>query len=508
MKKYLAIIGLALLMTSCLKDETVYEFAEHEEITVTGIEDRYTVVSNVDHITLSPTVSSTDPNAEFEYMWGIYETNVQGSAPVLDTLAWTQDIDQLVRRAAKDWVLVYRVTNTNTGYSKYVNTTISVVTLYTRGWYVAKTESGQTDLDLFLTPESIMPDDKIDNVFSAVNGRKLNGHAGLLTFFSSYKSNVVNPAQFGNTRSLFVVTDQDVSVVNINDLKEIRDFNSVYFQPPAVKQPKFVFIGPQAYYFNNGGKLSSIYNMSSNTGQFGVNKLVNQDNDAYNLSKYALTNYITGAPYFFEEISSTFFNADATGTYLINVNDATDTEMPARSNNKTVLWMGAKVYYPLSGYAVFQDKSDPSLKILSAITPSNSAFKMVNDTLSVSDRLYHAERYALLDGDESMLYFSVGNEVWSRNLANGFEQLQHTIPSGEEITFMRHRKASGNPAAYAYNYVMIGTKAGNNYKVRMFTKTSGNLSASPEFVLEGAGEVGDVMYIAPNISENTYLNTY
>ena len=42
------------------------------------------------------------------------------------------------------------------------------------------------------------------------------------------------------------------------------------------------------------------------------------------------------------------------------------------------------------------------------------------------------------------------------------EQLQYTVLAGETITFIRHRKATGTgaEAAYAYNYVMIGTKQG------------------------------------------------
>lgn len=161
---------------------------------------------------------------------------------------------------------------------------------------------------------------------------------------------------------------------------------------------------------------------------------------------------------------------------------------------------------PLTGFAVFQDKTDAGLKILSALTPSKTAFNMVNDTLSTADKLYNATRYMLLDGDENLMYFVVGNEVYSRNLTNRFEQLQYTVPAGEEITFIRHRKYT--EAAYAYNYIMIGTKAGANYKVRMFTKTSGNINPTPVFTLEGKGIVRDVLYVAPSVSEYTYSNSY
>ena len=511
MKKKYIIIGLFVwLFTSCIKDQSVYEFSDHEKINVTGIGDKYTRISNVEYLTFTPEVSSTDQDAEFEYLWGMYETNVQGSAPVLDTLAKTKDLQYLVNRPAKDWVLVYRVTNKNTGYSAYFTSTISVVTPYTRGWYVAKSDATGTDVDLFLTPETIVPTgDKSENVFQAVNGRKLEGKANMLTFFSTYKSNIVNPAQFANTRAFFIVTDKDAACVNINDFKQIRSLNNMYFETPTVKEPRSITVGPQAYFINNGGKISSIYNMSANTGQFGIPQMANANNDEYKMSKYLLTNSLAGAPYYFDELSSSFFNATATGSILVsNISNHANSQMSARNNNKNLLWMGTKVSYPIAGYAVFQDKTDLGLKILSKLTPSNNAFLIENDTLSSSQKLFNAEKYAVLDGDESMMYFSVGKEIYSRNLVNKFEQLQFTIPANEEVAFIRHRKLTAGDAQYRYNYIIIGTKVGSNYKIRMFNKVSGNLNATPEFTLEGVGECADVMYIAPNISEGTYLNTF
>jgi hypothetical protein len=184
--------------------------------------------------------------------------------------------------------------------------------------------------------------------------------------------------------------------------------------------------------------------------------------------------------------------------------------MSATNNNKNLLYMGFKSGpIPVIGYAMFQDKTNQNLKILSQINPSATAFNIVNDTLKTSDKIYNANRLMLLDGDENLIYFVVGNEVYSRNLTNKFEQLQYSVPSGEEITFIRHRKYTvASDLAFNHNYVMVGTKVGDRYKVRMFTKSSGNLSAAPVFTLEGKGIVRDVMYVSPNINENTYNNTY
>lgn len=167
--------------------------------------------------------------------------------------------------------------------------------------------------------------------------------------------------------------------------------------------------------------------------------------------------------------------------------------------------MGSRHFNPFAGYALFQDKTDPSLKILSSIVPSGFNLKIDNDTLAPAEKLYNAEKCALNFQDESILYFNVGREIWSRNLVNRAEALQFTVPAGEEVAFISHRKYSSE-AAYAYNYIMIATNVSGKYKIRMFKKTSGNLAAEPDFVLEGNGNVADVMYITPSVSGTTYAN--
>jgi len=87
--KILLFIATCAFLFSCAKDKSNYDYKPKEKITVAGIDPSYTKISESDRIILNPTVSSTDQSAEFEYLWGIYETNVQGSVPVLDTLAKT-----------------------------------------------------------------------------------------------------------------------------------------------------------------------------------------------------------------------------------------------------------------------------------------------------------------------------------------------------------------------------------------------------------------------------------
>jgi len=501
--KYLYIILIAGILSSCFKDKGNYVYTEHEEITVTGIAASYDKISLVDRITIDPSISSNKPGAEFKYWWGIYETSVQGAVPKVDTIARTKAIDYLVTQPAKGWVLVFGAKNIKTGYTKIVTSSINVITQFTRGWYVAKTEAGKTDLDLHLTPTSAVPGSKMENVFSLANDKKLNGKAHTLRFYQDYKA--LTGTSFLNTRALFVVTDQDASVVNIGTIKEIRDFNTLFYNAPAVKKPDIICNGSAAFYFVNNGKLHSIYNMSANSGQFGIPQMVNEYNADYKLSKFFYTSAFAN-PLFFDELSSTFYSAGGASLQLNNVNDGATTKMPAKNNNKNLLYLGFKT--SAAGFAVFQDKTNQNLKILSAITPNTSALVMINDTLSANEKLYSANIHTLLNGDENLMYFTVGNQVWSRNLSNRFEQLQYTVPGDETISFIRHLKYTVSAdLAFNYNYIAIASKKGDSYNIRMFTKTSGNLNPAPAFTITGKGEAGDIIYISPNVSGTTYPNT-
>jgi hypothetical protein len=499
---------MIVLVTSCFKDKSNYDYLPAEKINVIGVNTSYDRISQVDSIVITPTVTSTDATAEFSYFWGIYETNVQGTAPKVDTICKTKDLHYFVKQPAKAWVLVYGAKNKNTGYMTITTTTLNVITQFTRGWYVLKDDGSKTDMDQFLTPVSIIPTTKMENVFSLLNGKKLDGKAKLMNFESTYKSMVTGT--LGNTRAMFIATDKDASIINTNTMIEIKNFNGCFYGPPAVKAPNSMFVGSMADFFINDGQLYSIYTMSSNTGVFGNRQMKDAINTPYHLSDYywANPNY---DPILFDETSSSFISAGGSGSILNTITDKTGTAMKAINNNKTLLFMGAKSSSAL--VALLQDKTNTSLKILSQITPTVSAFMMVNDTLLPTSKLYSATKYTCNYVDEGMFYFVVGgNQVWSRNLVNKAEQLQYTAPVGETITFIRHKKYTvASPATevpYNFNYIMVGTTTGTTYNVRMFTKTAGNLATTPAFTLTGTGNVGDVFYLSPSVGSSTYQCSY
>jgi len=516
---YLLSVALLFAYSACKKYTPVYQYDETEKITVTGIESLYQVTSGTDVISIDPAVSSNKAG-ELQCLWGIYETGTQGTNPVVDTIARTKKLEYQINRSAKDWYLMLRVTNTRTGYAQYFKSTVRVGTPYTRGWYVPKDDGSQTDMDFFTTPaNSSLPNNnnKVENVYSLMNGKKLDGKAVMLTFFVNFKS-LVN-GSYISTRSLGLVSERDISMMDLSNLQTYRDFNNIFQAAPGTHNMGMITSDFLKYFLINDGQLYSMVGQGLSEGVFGGRKLLTSNDNPYSLSKYHITP-TAGTAYFFDDMNSAFVAGTDRSLYLgaVTINMAMLNNMPvtpaaAAVANKKVVYMGTKVNASSGGgapggYVIFQDKTDPSLKTMYQVGSAGPNGVLLNPgvTLSTSSKLFNATNYGLLIGDENMLYFSVGKEVYSRNLSSNVEQLQYTVPADEEITFIRHRKLTG---ADAYNYVMIGTQSGQNYKIRMFQKTTGNLNTTPVVILEGKGRPVDAYYVSPTVStELTYAYTY
>ena len=519
---YLLSVALLFAFNACKKYTPVYNYDETEKITVTGLQPVYQVTSGTDVLSIDPTVSSNKAG-DLKYVWSIYETNY---TTVMDTLARTKKLEYQVNRKAKNYNLVLRVTNTKTGYAQYFKSTLQVGTPYTRGWYVPKDDGSQTDMDFFKTVTgSVVPDNsnKIEDVYSLMNGKKLDGKAMMTTFFMSYNSTIDGVSAY--RRTLGLVSERDVAMMELSSLQTVRDYNTIFQVPPTTHDMGMIGMdGASSYFLINDGQLYALRAYTSQ-GMFGGRKVLTSTDKPYHLSKY-FTTPLPNSTYFYDDLNGAFYASTGQTTFLnpVNINVAVMLTGPPPSPpssataNKKMVFMGTKVDVTSGGgqqcgYAIFRDKTTSAKTMFQVTSQGPTGVGLMGGvTINATDKLYNATNYGLLIGDENMLYFSVGKEVWSRNLsvpvAAASEKLQFTVPDGEEITFIRHRKLTG---ADAYNYVMIGTQVGQNYKIRMFTKTAGNLNATPAVVLEGKGRPIDALFVGPTVSTNndmTYAFTY
>lgn len=496
MKHCIYSVFLIIAWTSCIKDNSSDGLREKEVITVTGIEKSYSGLLHGKNIVIDPIVQASDGQADLEYVWVMLPN---------DTLATTRVLDLKLDRKPGLYRLRLQVRNRRTDYSHYETVEFKVGTVYTRGWYVAKSTQGQADLDLFIPGNTLQEYQRLEDVFSLNNHRKLEGDPLLLSFYPRYF--VWGGEEYVPARTLFVVSERDASSIDINSFTEFRSFESLFYMTPSVRKPTFIMNAAVAQYAANDGQLYVYSAASRSTGQFGAPNGIDDRNTPYHLSKYFIGAVLGSGAYFFDEISSSFVQGVSAGGMLAPVRDSSETDIPANRSDKNLLYMGLKTETPTTGYAVFQDKSDASKKAVAEIIPSATHFMIKSNPIRPTEKLYNASRYMLLEGEENLLFFVVGNEVWSRNLSNQTEQLQYTVPQGEKITLLRHRKYTLEPE-YAHSYIAVGSVIGGKYKVRMFTKDSGKLAPEPAFILEGNGEhVGDLLYVGDGLKDFFSHNT-
>jgi len=503
---YLLMAGI--LGYSCQKDNNSY-LQEKETITIEGINDTYNSIADKDILEISPEVKSTYSEPEFEYTWTVYPANVTGEIPKVDTISNTLNLNYKVELLARKYNLVFSTKNKKTGLTAYRNVELVVNTEYTRGWYVLKDDGKDSDLDQFFTVNSIIPSNaKNEDIFSRLNGYKILGKGLRLTFLSDYKSTLVSSTP-SNTRTLFVGTENEISAIYINNLREYRNKNSLFFSSPMEIKNGVVFQGNGGQYIINNNHLFGISTAVLNSGIFGSSAMRDDYNSPYELSPYFLTSNVTPT-LLYDNKSSTFLSAAYAPEVLSTVNNKNGESI---GKNQYCNYMGLqkKVYDAknyvmiLQGPGIFENTLTGE-KSLIQMEFDSDGLTFTKSVIPLSLMLYNAKNYTVLAESENLLYYSNGGNVYSYGLTSKLEQLQYTLPAGEEVTFIRHRKYS--ESGYEFDYVMIGSKAGNNYRIRMFEKLGGNLKSVPAFSLEGKGEAKDVIYISPSVSSQTFPNSY
>ncbi|MFD2554262.1 PKD-like family lipoprotein [Sphingobacterium tabacisoli] len=496
MKHCIYSVFVIIALTSCIKDNSSYGLREKEAITVTGVEKSYSGLLHGKNIVIDPIVQASDAQADLEYLWVMLPN---------DTLTRTRILDLKLNKEPGLYRIRLQVRNKRTDYSHYETAELKIGTAYTRGWYVAKSTQSKTDIDLFVPGNTSQEYQYMDNVFSLNNNRKLEGDPLLMSFYGRYFA--WDGKEYVPTRTLFVVSERDGSSIGINSFKEFRSFETLFLMTPPVRKPTFIISAAIAQYAANDGQLYGYSVASRSTGQFGAPNRIDDRNTPYHLSKYFIGTVLGSGAYFFDELSSSFVLGVSAGGMLAPVRDSSKTDIPANKSAKNMLYMGLKTETPTTGYAIFQDKSNPLIKTVAEVIPSATHFMMKGYPIRPTEKLYNASRYMLLEGEENLLFFVVGNEIWSRNLSNHTEQLQYVVPQGEKITLLRHRKYTLEPA-YAHSYVAVGTVTGGRYKVRMFTKNTGRLNPEPAFILEGNGDyVGDLLYVGDGLKDFFTHNT-
>lgn len=489
---YMALLCLGAL-TACIDDSDPV-FGEKLEITVGNVEkDIRTTIGST--LTINPSISPED--RDYDCYWGV--ANKNNNYSVIDTISRERNLNYVVSLNTGNYTLRFCATDRETGVLSYTEYNLSVETDMSTGWWVLKDGANGTDVDLF-TPEKAIK----DVVFSR-NGKALQGEAVDLAYTPNYF--VFDPSTDTdvNHSVVFLASDEDLVAVDYYTGKVLMTYEDLFMEQPAQRKVEAIFKGASDVHLLADGELYTmpISKYTPHYRQFLIKHLGD-----YKLSPYRVSSGWSN-PMLFDEASSSFCIADRGAPELLY--GRAEASPAHRNLNMDLLYMGGRTTSSSggeNGYAILKSKTSDTYQLsyidatrssgdLNSTNADYHCIVLENKELPNTLGVISADIRALSQ-DNDIIYFVKENKVYSCNLET-LEEREQTIDaqSGETITYMEYAKFMQpyNDTSKWFNYLMIGTKVGDGYKLYMHPVQGGNLQPAVQ-VLEGTGEVKRAIYIA------------
>ena len=489
---YMALLCLGAL-TACIDDSDPV-FGEKLEITVGNVEkDIRTTIGST--LTINPSISPED--IDYDCYWGV--ANKNNTYSIIDTISRERNLNYVVNLNTGNYTLRFCATDRETGVLSYTEYNLSVETDMSTGWWVLKDGANGTDVDLF-TPEKAIK----DVVFSR-NGKALQGKAVDLAYTPNYF--VFDPSTDTdiNHNAVFLASEEDLVAVDYYTGKVLMTYEDLFMEQPAQRKVEAIFKGASDVHLLADGELYTmpISRYTPHYRQFIIKHLGD-----YKLSPYRVSSGWSN-PMLFDEASSSFCIADRGAPELLY--GRAEASPAHRNLNMDLLYMGGRTTSSSggeNGYAILKSKTSDTYQLsyidatrssgdLNSTSADYHCIVLENKELPNTLGVLSADIRALSQ-DNDIIYFVKENKVYSCNLET-LEEREQTIDaaSGETITYMEYAKFMQpyNDTSKWFNYLMIGTKVGDGYKLYMHPVQGGNLLPAVQ-VLEGTGEVKRAIYIA------------
>jgi hypothetical protein len=507
---------LILLMFSCYKDKSSTLFTKSDQLIIKNIEEKYNLISDKNIILkINPDISFEDgenfKDSDFEYLWTYHNNDMSKS----DTISEEKNLEyNAINFRFGDFKLVFIVKNTKTGVSVFNETDITIEALKSRGWYILKDNNGYTDLDLYNSKGLIT------DIIHKSGGSPLEGNAVRIGFTAHYA--YFDPNASGdnkdkmNLRCLIPMSKNDVSVIQIDDTKELGSHNDLFYVTPEFSKPAFWIAMNRNISYVNNNKLYAFSPMDNTLAKMGAPIPVSGDYD-YSLSKYFIQSHFLVPPTVFDKIQSSFY-------YLVNdgwsppaLSSYGMGQYPTKNLDSDLLYMSyqtnevpnssAPPYFGGigTGIALLKKHTEGTLSLayldmFANLTGMPLIYKL--ETLPTGLDIATADLYAI-NRTKDFLYYTKANNISYYDMANQTETVIHSLAPGEEITYIHHSKYT-EPDATEYNFdkLVVASYSNGNYKVYLFDiLNDGKLKTDDPIIIEGEGKVAHTLYVSPKLDD-------
>ena len=488
---YIALFSLVLFASCVDSNEDVY--GERLEIRVENIEKDIRV--NIGNpLNLSPKIYPE--NREYDCFWGVANKNNQYS--IIDTLSYNRDLNYVVTLNTGSYTLRFCAKDKETGIFSYTEYNLSVETDMSTGWWVLKKNENGTDVDVY-TEEK-----KIENVVYSYNGKTLMGKPVDLAYTNNYFVFDASTDTDVNQSVVFLGSEEDLMAIDLFTGKVLRTYEDLFYEQPAQRKIQGIFKGASDVHLIADGFL---YTMPISRYTPHYRQFIIKHEGDYQLSPYRVASGWSN-PMLFDEAASSFCIADRGAADLIYGKPEAS---PSHSNlNMDLLYLGGRTTSTSggeNGYALLKVKGEEKYKLAyidatrsSSDLSSSSADRhcIVLDMKDLPNTLELLKSDIIAQSqDNDIMYFVKDNQVYSCHLETFEERLQTTgLSAGETITYMEYTKFMQpyNDTSQWFDYLMIGTKTADGYKLYFHPIQAGTLQQAIK-VFEGKGEVKRAIYI-------------
>lgn len=516
MNRIIYTLTTLLLLSGCYFDKSSTDYTPIGTITVTDIESSYSCISLVDNLTITPTITSSDPDDkvdEFEYLWTYHIPRTQAPYPI-DTLYQFKGkdiVDWPINLKPGSYTLTLRVSNPNKqDYSIYKTTTIHVSTFFSSGYYFLKeTAEGNTDLDFLSMDEVYAP-----NLLSRLDAQ-IVGKPTRLSQFEPYRFTDEETGEALQEKALIPMGGRDMKVLRLIDMSLINDFGSIFYD--GVKpdeKPLFgsytASLGNQLWFTNKGGYVHPA--QYATTGKASAR--VTPENGCDFTGGVAVRVSGASSLVLFDDLNDRLVIYNSNGIVL-NLSSSNGLEPTGIKHH--LLFIGS------SGWSVFQDDIDQSVRYLYQINYASASIattpilqiQRIDATnapnFSRADVYGSNKTVTAANVATTTLYGGVGDKLYAYNTGSKEETLLSPIgmESGEVITMITHKPAVPNPKnpSDATGLLMVGTYKNGNYKVYMYSVSGGVPDGEPALIATGVGRVADMQVAHPDATRPKGYNS-
>lgn len=508
---WLAAAAVMLSLSGCVKDNGNYDYRTLTPIEIDmGLNSSTVVVRQLGQLKIEPKVSQGGSDENLTYRWQLKD-DLWVPDPALgyfiDSLLSTDRVlDITVDLPARDYHLIYYVTDRTNGVTVSEKLSLRVETIAPQGLMVLHEDSeGKGDVSMVMNPEvnagiEGYSDDYVTHAIFSGNNEGLHPEEGAM---------IVAPRNQGNHIYLFQGGDRGGYRLSIADMKIIDTYQECFREgiEPVGFEGFALWSGGKEYLVNKG----SIYFSDSNTSGVYAQYDVRCFGEPYDAAPYIGGNVTAWASSgvrccFFDKLSNRFLYIDYQPTVKAFTNSGTAFDPKEPLENETEM-VYAQMGYPNNFYlALMQQPGDPSVRKLYAIDMNASIYQEDSNTgaglydLSAAPEIAQASRFAFGTRGPAIFY-GTSQKIYrclyeNASTAELLLDVAQEYPGYEISLLWMLNDSLSNATLYGkLLYVGIWNPATGDGKLLQYvvSETSGVIESGPK-VYDGFGRIVSLGY--------------